>query len=391
MPEIITYSLKTSKDNSDEYFQIIAGFCDEVSKHISEEMKEFLTSFDGWIENRNLPHKFSIEENTFALLNMGILWKIYGARAMKSSRSTRKVRSGLVSIRKTNTTLKPIADFFRGLLNGITSFNKEKDSEQPAATPQNLNLLLDWMEGSGEFAEVVNNVQAWRGFLFTKSKSEFETILFKLITLAEWFTETSLKRLGNFTENVNQFLEVEHPHYRWREDSLFTGKNRVEYHLNMVGTELLNRMLREVFNNCSQKIVILPPCMKAKPDDECLALQTSFGERCMHCTPGCRVNQISKLGEKKGFMVTIIPDDLKIYSGESSITGKSNSLGVVGVSCPLTNAQGGLEMIRMGVPAQGLPLDYCGCSYHWHRDRIPTELNIKQLLKILHKNSKRII
>jgi uncharacterized protein len=384
MPEIITYSLQANEKNSDEYFKTIAEFCDEVIGYANVEMKEILISFNSWQETNSIPQKLSFEENLFALLNLGILWKLYGSRAMDSGESSRKILSELVNIRKANTILKPIADFLRGVLNGISSFkNIRNDGDQPDATIQNLDTMFDWLEASGEFDEVVNKLRVWREFLSRKSTSEIETILRKVKTLANWFAEFSMKRLGKFTENVSQFLEVEHPHYRWREDSLFTGKSRIEYHLNMLGTEILNRMLNDDFKKRSHKIVILPPCMKAKPDDECLARQTSLGEQCMHCTPSCRINQITKLGEKKGFLVTIIPDDLKIYSAESSNSENLSSLGVVGVSCPLTNAEGGLEMIRMGVPAQGLPLDYCGCSYHWHKDRIPTDINIRQLLQIL--------
>ena len=155
----------------------------------------------------------------------------------------------------------------------------------------------------------------------------------------------------------------------------------------MVGSELLNRSLKAEFQKSSQKIVILPPCMKAKADDECLAISTSLGEKCMHCTPSCRINQITLLGEKHGFQVNIIPDDLKIFSGDSDGSGKLRSVAVLGVSCPLTNAQGGLEMIHMGVPAQGLPLDYCGCSYHWHKDGIPTDLNIRELMRLLEHDN----
>jgi len=127
--------------------------------------------------------------------------------------------------------------------------------------------------------------------------------------------------------------------------------------------------------------------MKAKKDDECEARQTPFGEQCMNCTPGCRINQITRLGEKHGFRVVIIPDELKVFSSKDSNLETNRSIGVLGVACPLTNAQGGLEMIRMGVPSQGLPLDYCGCTYHWHKDGIPTDVNIRQLLQLINQTN----
>jgi len=28
-------------------------------------------------------------------------------------------------------------------------------------------------------------------------------------------------------------------------------------------------------------------------------------------------------------------------------------------------------------------LDYCGCRYHWHKQGIPTDINLRQLLHVL--------
>jgi hypothetical protein len=36
----------------------------------------------------------------------------------------------------------------------------------------------------------------------------------------------------------------------------------------------------------------------------------------------------------------------------------------------------------LGIPAQGLLLDYSGCSYHWDKKGIPTDLNLDTILKI---------
>ena len=54
-----------------------------------------------------------------------------------------------------------------------------------------------------------------------------------------------------------------------------------------------------------------------------------------------------------------------------------------GVSCVLTNISGGWETRALGTPAQGVLLDYCGCSWHWHEKGIPTDVNVGQLLHVL--------
>jgi len=86
---------------------------------------------------------------------------------------------------------------------------------------------------------------------------------------------------------------------------------RVEYHLNMVGTELLNRALCQAFLATPRKVVLAPPCMRAKRDDECKAVKTAEGQLlCQACTPDCRIHQLTRLGQKHGFEVYLIPDEL---------------------------------------------------------------------------------
>jgi len=79
----------------------------------------------------------------------------------------------------------------------------------------------------------------------------------------------------------------------------------------------------------------------------------------------------------------MLPDELSALSSRpaKSITGAQ--IGVVGVSCVLTNTSGGWETQALGIPAQGLPLDYCGCSYHWHKQGLPTDINLPHLLQIM--------
>jgi hypothetical protein len=53
------------------------------------------------------------------------------------------------------------------------------------------------------------------------------------------------------------------------------------------------------------------------------------------------------------------------------------------VSCALTNWSGGWEAQSMGIPAQGVLLDYVGCSYHWDKTGFPTDLNLHKLAEVL--------
>ncbi|MFH2039414.1 MAG: DUF116 domain-containing protein [Chloroflexota bacterium] len=383
MPEILTYSLRSTQPNSDEDYRTISAFSTEVLRHAIGQVSDLLAAF---ISRNDPPANISPrkrDEVVFELLTLGVLWRVYASSAMRSRSGARRILSWLAVLRKRDPFLKPGVDLLRGWLGGWLAFAKQMDQGEVVSTLKHLDILLEWLSASGEFTEEVNRLTKWRDHLASLPPGTATSALQKAIDLAGWFETTSLERLGEFTKDVENFLSATHPNYRWREDNLFTGRQRVEYHLNMFGTEILNRCLRADFLKTTARIVIVPPCMKAKSDDDCLATSTPYGACCANCTPGCRVNQLTRLGEKHGFQVFMIPDELKTFAaGDSNPSGK-HSIGLVGVSCPLTNAAGGWEMMRLGVPAQGLLLDYCGCSYHWHKDGIPTDMNFQQLLRLL--------
>jgi hypothetical protein len=95
------------------------------------------------------------------------------------------------------------------------------------------------------------------------------------------------------------------------------------------------------------------------------------------------VHQLTKLGEKCGFAVLIMPHELSVFSSGAVEPVEAGAVGIVGVSCPLTNPSGGWETQDLGIPAQGVLLDYCGCPWHWHKEGIPTDINFGQLLRVL--------
>jgi hypothetical protein len=69
--------------------------------------------------------------------------------------------------------------------------------------------------------------------------------------------------------------------------------------------------------------------------------------------------------------------------GGGAGAGALGVVGVVGVSCALTNWSGGWDADALGIPAQGVLLDYVGCAYHWDAAGIVTDMNLKKLLEVV--------
>ncbi len=387
MTEPITYSLKNQHKRSDQFYLDLSGFTDVVLDEIKVQLGsliddiEHTPGFDDGGADRNWP------EYAFDALLVGVLWRVYAPKADTLDQGQRRLMGRLLNARRSSQLLKPFADFLRGLISGVTLFSREDGQKEPEPTLENLTAMIEWMRPLGEFEEEVKRLEVWRDILAQHDENYQKEAITALNRLAAWFDTASRDALGDYTPNVDHFLLNAHPRYRWREDYLFTGRQRVEYHLNMVGTEIMNRSFRGDFLQAEQGFIFVPPCMSSPKDGKCQAVATPYGERCAGCTPTCQVHQVTKLGEKHGFQVFMIPDSFSPLASTNGEGLKDARIRVVGVSCPLTIISGGFEMKRMGIPAQGLLLDHCGCSWHWDPGKgIVTEINIKQLARILEGN-----
>ncbi len=382
--EVITYSLRENQPRSDGYYQDIAAFAADVTTTAENRLRQPLADFQAYLSRTAREPLRSTPEYALELLTLGVLWNIYAPRSGNLPRLPQQALVSLVSLRQRNARLKPLADWLRGRLHGLFM----RAGAQTAAPPNTIPVFdrwLAWLQASGDFPQEILRLAAWRDFLQTLPPEQIAHILADAQAFAAWFEQASQQRLGRYTPQVESFRAETRASYRWRRDAILCGRRQVEYHLNMVGVVILNQAFREAYLRARRKILFLPPCMRAKTDSECQATATPLGELCAACTPGCRVNQLTRLGQKHGFQVLMIPDDLSTLSSSSGSAqpAANGQLGVVGVSCVLTNLSGGWETRAQNIPAQGLPLDYCGCSYHWHAQGIPTDINLSQLLKVM--------
>ena len=383
----ITYSLKNQHKRSDQFYLELSDFTDVVLREIMSRCGSLVADLQRTPNLEKRASRPSREEYAFDVLVLGVLWRVYAPKVGSLASSQQRLLGMLVRARRKSQVLKPVADFLRGMISGVSLFRARPRQAVPHATLHNLVKLMGWLEAVGEFEEEVGRLHVLREFLAGKNMPEQNNALEAVAELAEWFESASLKALGNYTANVEPFLRSSDRRYRWREDYLFTRRQRVEYHLNMVGTEIMNRSFRQGFLQAEHRFIFVPPCMSSPKDGKCQATATPYGERCAACTPTCQVHQVTKLGEKYGLQVFMIPDSFSPLSKSKGQGLGDIRIGVVGVSCPLTIISGGYEMQRMGIPAQGLLLDHCGCSWHWDPGKgIVTEINLKQLQRILEED-----
>ena len=379
--EVVTYSLRNGKASSDEYYQDVAAFTDMVLAE-AKQLHPIAEKFRAYVENEGIEAVRSLDEYVFELMTLGTLWRTYADDAQEVSSGWTGILAFLARLRQRGGVIKPVVDSMRGIL--ATVFLTPVDREwSPEASLKHLDKLIRWMEATGDHVQEVKRLHNWREYWATMQAEQVAEDIDAAIAFAKWFEKSSLKALGHYTPNVDQFLQQKQQEHRWKEDVVFSARRRVEYHLNMVGAEIMNRAFREDFLKMKNKAVILPACMRFYPKPKCQAHSNGLSCECTGCEPRCRVNMLMKLGKKHSFSVHLVPHESSVFSGDAGKTLIGEGVGIVGIACVSNLVSGGWKAKGLSMPPQCVLLDHCGCRKHWHEQGIATDINFKKLMQIM--------
>lgn len=403
------YSLRADSAQSGAYYQVIANYAAQWLEQAAAALQRPVAGFLAHLGQPDpqpagqQPARAvrSPEEAAFEMLVLGVLLREHGEQALHLAPPAAWLLARLVQAQDRlplPVVEKPVKAA-RGLLYGLAACAgeaaadalgdpAERASEWAFGLPpaQVVERLVGWLAAGGATAQA-ERLDDWRAYLARLDEQAAEAVLARCLLLADEFAETSQAVLGPYTEGQDEYSAcLGQP--GWRYDAALITRTRVEYHLGMLGTEILTRAYRARYQAMPRKIVVVPDCLCAiservehAPGLACQAERTSLGGRCRGCTPTCRVHQITRLGQQRGFEVYILPDD---YRGVG--LGACSSLqgvGVVGVSCALTNWDAGWQVAGAGVPCQGVLLDYAGCKNHWNSAGRTTDVNLPHLLRTL--------
>ena len=383
---VVTYNLRADDATSDRFYHTLRSFSKEVLDQVYTSAESTLRLYSNFVTKDLNEQSRSIGEYAVEFLTLGIIWKRYCSAAQRSTKSAFFVLKMLNSLRKKYACLKPCVDQIRGKLSSRFLI---KHIGKTARYPNVTNLktfckLVQWLESTGEFKDEVKRLLNWIKFFKLLSASEVNDHLSNAVQTGEWFEVHAYKMLGAYTSGVSGFLSEKHPFYKDREDELFCGKHEIEYFVNMVASEIMNLGLRSEFLKTKARVVLVPGCMRAQPEELCKARREGDDILCSACTETCNVYRIERLGRTEIFKTYIIPHSSGftrwLKQWENSI-----EYGIIAIACPLNIAVGGYEMRELNIPSQCVMLDYCGCRKHWDTMGFATDVNDNQIVAIVRQ------
>ena len=320
-------------------------------------MKAFGDEFKKYCQRFN----FKSDEESLEALCIGVYWYLYGSTALDLNSNIHQALANLSEYRRAFPEDKIFIDELRGKLLTRFLFKPFKKNDE-RLTEDNLNLLINFLEATGDY---VDQIPHFRNFSHN---------LDDCITLTKWFCHNSCKYLGQYTSNLKNYLENNHTNHLMEEDVIFFHGHELEYHLNMLGAEIMNRIFREDYEKRPRKAIVLPGCMNSN-NRKCKAQEKRLGDVCTFCNPKCNVYKISK--EFSDYEVYIVSHESTAFKGAKK--EDIDELGIVGITCVLNLISGGWKSSNLSIPPQCVLLEHVACKRHWLSEDIYGKINLDEL------------
>ncbi|RAU94919.1 DUF116 domain-containing protein [Paenibacillus sp. YN15] len=389
---ILTYSLLDGEANSDGFYQRAAELTDAFLLYGEEKLLPEARKLRRLAERTGAEPPRSVEEYAFDLLTAGVLWRVYRFHALGLSPARGRLLRRLAGVRTASPRLKPAADRLRAtwgsrwlLVPAADGEARPPEAAVPGApTAAQWQKLCLWLEATGEFNQEAARLRLAADCLAKAPPGAFRATAEAAVDAAAWLAGAGARMLGDYTRQVEDFRAGVAERTTRREDAVLRNRTRVEYHLNLLGAELMNRVYRSAFWAAPKHAVLLPVCLRAHSGQDCAAIRSGCGHTCLRCDKSCRVASVMEMGAAEGFEVILISHESDAFSHRLIDRLLREGTAIVGVACALNLVSGGLRAKAVGLAAQCVILDYCGCGRHWDdAGGFPTDLNLNRLQAIL--------
>jgi hypothetical protein len=321
-----TYTLRPSGAPAAQYARDVARLADETIA-AGEALRPIVERYAAFVAATGREAVRSFPEYLLEALALGVLWRARSADALRDCGATRAFVDALAAHRRAGGA-RPRD----GSNAWILSLDAPFEPGHPSPKVPELDRLLTWLLASGEYDDEVARLEGWRAYLARRGAAA-NAELEELVLFATAFEAWSEHALGIYTARVDTFLRDRLPRRRWREDTIQCARRRVEYHLNMLGAEVLNRAWRAAFARCRRHVVVMPGCMRSRDDASCAGDRNGLDLRCTGCAVGCAVRGVTTVARRAGAeaVAVIHGSDFSRFLRSPALQG--GDVGIVGIAC----------------------------------------------------------
>ncbi|KAA6463344.1 DUF116 domain-containing protein [Acidobacteria bacterium AB60] len=379
------YDLADGQPNSHAFYRDLEEFAEDVVCEAEFRAAPLLDEYAEYLRFSTDEPARARGEYALELLTLGMVLRVYSTAAAHTRPGAVSLAQTLLQVRRRFPRLKPAADLARGCLFRAAFATPAESTDPGLVHLDRIPRLLCWLEATGEFREETTRLQHWHLYLRTADTHAASTCLETATAFFDWFAVEAAEALGRYTRGVRPFLAQDFLRRGIREDRFFCGRKPVEYHLGMVAAQVMNEALRPAFEECRERVLLVPTCMRGARADRCMAIRTGPDLLCMGCDPACQVHQVSQDMRDEGVRVYLVPHATG-FSQQLERWQREMGVAVAAVACALNILPGGYEMRRRGIPSQCLLLDHPGCRKHWCSQNLSTRVNQEKLVQLVAGN-----
>lgn len=373
-----TYTLFGELNSSDHFYKQSELAAENLLTYFDRNFKNVAETLLCFESARRISTNRNLTEYYVELLMLIVLWNEYSAYSYSDT-------GFKLTILKLMGKLRKKYDFTKDTIDKLRAKHLRSLVRKHAATDfnlKNLKRFAFWLGATGDYNQYSERLNIWAQYFRSFSAKELQAIYEQLQQAGNFFNKISNNEFDIYTQNVNQFVTDNKSKYLLREDLFSCLKRDIEYHLNMVCSEMLNISYKNDFTNSGNKYVLAPGCMRPAGGLKCKAEFDKLGGKCKICDKSCGIFQLIREGKTKGFEVRILKHSSDLSNWSRKKCGENR--GVVGIACVPALLEGGLELRKNRVPAQCVFLDYSGCSKHWCNNDCQTSINYGKLSKVLN-------
>lgn len=376
------YNLNSDKNSSDEFYIELGKLSRITYESLQKSLGKEISSYSSYLNEINELYR-SPEEYSIELLTLAMTWREYISAAKSTNSFIPVILIKLYNIRCKYSILKKSVDIIRGLITGAFVYPKLlKNSSDYEYTHDNLLVLINWLDSTGEFSDEVKRFNNWYTFFKKSSELYFKETIKNAMQQLSQFEKQAEVKLGKYASGVKSFHEKLPFNERWREDALFRKKSTITYYINMLASEVMNWGFKKKFLKTKKRIVLAPACMSKEDGHNC-ARRTIGGDIiCSECTDSCHICQLKRMSIENEFELVIVPHSSS-FTKWLKRWENTEECGIIALACPLNIVVGGYQMRELNIPSQCVMLDYSGCGKHWGPDFNATKVNHKRLIKVV--------
>jgi len=364
------------RSHAEPFQATVEAFADRFLAEADARTGDLLDGYQAYAAAGHDAAPRSRGEHAIELLTLGLLRREMGPLAVVTPEPTVRRLEEMWYLRSKVPECKEAADAVRGqLFREILRLSRggcRAELDDPA--------FVRWLASTGEFVQEALRMEPWlAGTDVFWTADDFRR---QTDDLAAWFARDAAQTLGPWTRGVEAFRQGVIERGEPREDLLLITRTEPLYHLNMVGAVVMNRAFLPGYATRRRKVVLVPGCLRTHNDSKCHGRHDGLDITCTRCDRDCEVATLDRLAEAHDFRVFVVPHASN-FTAWLHHWQRDPETALVAVACPLHLVPGGYEMRALGLQAQCVMLDYCGCKRHWDANGVPTRVDRERLLEVV--------